>query len=240
MAVSYAGCGWSMVKVSRSRRPAGSWTIYDLRRLFTFLPSEGMDCGEFRGSDALRLLAFLRRAPSRRPTQRLGLTMAVRGPEAPGSLLAPATVKRILAAVSSFYDWAVVAEEYDGDSPMQGCWSGSPRRTPEITACRHDKPTAHLGAAGRGAIADLGFVGPNGGADTDPAVITGYKAARNRPLTRRQKLSNKALAAIRAPVEHGFAHLKNWRVLGKVHTDPKWATALVRALPVLTNRDVSR
>ncbi|KUO07245.1 hypothetical protein AQJ58_36520 [Streptomyces sp. DSM 15324] len=60
-----------------------------------------------------------------------------------------------------------------------------------------------------------------------------------RPLTRGQKLSNKALAAVRAPVEHGFAHLKNWRVLGKVRTDPRWATALVRALLVLTNREVA-
>ncbi|MER6141972.1 hypothetical protein ABT174_18310 [Streptomyces sparsogenes] len=46
------------------------------------------------------------------------------------------------------------------------------------------------------------------------------------------------------PVEHGFAHLRNWRVLGKVRTDPKWATALVRALVrallVLTSREVSR
>ncbi|MET8030337.1 tyrosine-type recombinase/integrase [Streptomyces avermitilis] len=92
---------------------------YDLRRLFTFLTAEGMDWREFRGPDALRLLAFLRRAPSRRPAQRLGLTVVVGGPEAPGSLLAPGTVNRILAAVSSFYDWAVVAEEYDGDSPMQ-------------------------------------------------------------------------------------------------------------------------
>jgi integrase/recombinase XerD len=92
---------------------------YDLRRLFTFLAAEGMDWRDFRGPDALRLLAFLRRAPSRRPAQRLGLTVVVGGPEAPGSLLAPATVNRILAAVSSFYDWAVVAEEYDGDSPMQ-------------------------------------------------------------------------------------------------------------------------
>ncbi|MFD7445968.1 transposase family protein, partial [Streptomyces sp. NPDC059909] len=50
----------------------------------------------------------------------------------------------------------------------------------------------------------------------------------------------KALAAVRAPVEHGFAHLKNWRVLGKVRTDPKRATALVRALLVLTNREVAR
>lgn len=71
-------------------------------------------------------------------------------------------------------------------------------------------------------------------------MICGYKAARNRPLPRGQKLSNKALAAVRAPVEHGFAHLKNWRVLSKVRTDPKWATTLVRALLVLTNREVTR
>jgi DDE superfamily endonuclease len=67
-----------------------------------------------------------------------------------------------------------------------------------------------------------------------------FKAARNKPLTRGQKLSNRALAAVRAPVEHGFAHLKNWRILGKVRTDPKWATALVRALLVLTNQEVAR
>ncbi|MEU0836749.1 site-specific integrase [Streptomyces sp. NPDC005969] len=55
---------------------------YDLRRLFTFLAAEGMDWRAFRGPDALRLLAFLRRAPSRRPAQRLGLTVVVGGPEA--------------------------------------------------------------------------------------------------------------------------------------------------------------
>ncbi|MEU0116716.1 transposase family protein [Streptomyces bobili] len=116
-----------------------------------------------------------------------------------------------------------------------------PGRTSEITACRHDQLTAKLRAAGLGAIADLGFIGlDDSDPDADPAVITGYKAARNRPLTRGQKLSNTALAAARAPVEHGFAHLKNWRLLGKVRTNPKWATALVRALLVLTNREVSR
>ncbi|EGX57737.1 transposase IS4 family protein [Streptomyces zinciresistens K42] len=116
-----------------------------------------------------------------------------------------------------------------------------PGRTSEITACRHEKLTQKLREVGLGAIADLGFVGlDDGGPDADPAVITGYKAARNRPLTRGQKLSNTALAAVRAPVEHGFAHLKNWRILGKVRTDPSWATALVRALLVLTNREVAR
>jgi hypothetical protein len=63
---------------------------------------------------------------------------------------------------------------------------------------------------------------------------------RNRLPTRGQKLSSKALAAVRAPVGHGIAHLKNWRVLGRVRTGPKWVTALVEALLVLTNREVAR
>lgn len=71
-------------------------------------------------------------------------------------------------------------------------------------------------------------------------MITGCKAARSRLLSRGRKPSNKALAAVRTPVGHGFAHLKNRRVLGKVRTDPKWATALVRALLVLTNHEVAR
>ncbi|WP_308406028.1 hypothetical protein [Streptomyces naphthomycinicus] len=66
-----------------------------------------------------------------------------------------------------------------------------PGRFSEITACRHDQLTAKLRAAGLGAIADLGFVGlDHGGPDADPAVITGYKAARDRPLTRGKKLSD--------------------------------------------------
>ncbi|MFD5568968.1 hypothetical protein [Streptomyces cadmiisoli] len=48
------------------------------------------------------------------------------------------------------------------------------------------------------------------------------------------------LAAVRAPVEHGFAHLKSWRVLGMPRTDPTWAAALATALLVLTNREVAR
>ncbi|MEU9992711.1 hypothetical protein AB0E10_39130 [Streptomyces sp. NPDC048045] len=72
-----------------------------------------------------------------------------------------------------------------------------PGRSSEITACRHDQLTAKLRAAGLGAIADLGFVGlDDSGPDAHPAVITGYKAARNRPLTRGQKPSDKALAAV--------------------------------------------
>lgn len=57
-------------------------------------------------------------------------------------------------------------------------------------------------------------------------MITGYKAARNRPLTRGQKLSNTALAAVRAPVEHGFAHRMEtarmaYRVPGEANPHPR-------------------
>ncbi|MER5514184.1 hypothetical protein [Streptomyces sp. NPDC002763] len=71
-------------------------------------------------------------------------------------------------------------------------------------------------------------------------MITGYQAARNRPLTRGRKPANRALAAVRAPAEHGFAHLKNWHLLGKARTKPKRATAPVRTLLVLMDREVTR
>ncbi|MGY0055136.1 transposase family protein [Streptomyces sp. LZ34] len=51
-------------------------------------------------------------------------------------------------------------------------------------------------------------------------VVTGFKATRARNLTPAEKEANRVLAAGRAPVEHGFAHLKNWRILSKLCTDP--------------------
>jgi integrase/recombinase XerD len=93
---------------------------YDLKYLFTFLEKEGLDWQGLRAPHMLGLLAFLRQVPSRRPAQRLGLAVVADGKKGPGRLLSPATVDRILAAVSSFYDWAIVAEEYEhGVSPVQ-------------------------------------------------------------------------------------------------------------------------
>ncbi|WP_405592337.1 hypothetical protein [Streptomyces sp. NBC_01092] len=42
-----------------------------------------------------------------------------------------------------------------------------------------------------------------------PVVITGYRAARGRRLTKAQKEANKLVARERAASEHGFADLKN-------------------------------
>ncbi|MFF6881518.1 transposase family protein [Streptomyces sp. NPDC012474] len=90
-----------------------------------------------------------------------------------------------------------------------------------------------------GAIGDLGFVGLDDDPD-NPVVITGYKAARTQPLTSAKKQVNKLIASVRAVCEHAFAHLKNWRILTELRTDPARATQLLRALLVLTNLEVNR
>ena len=88
---------------------------YDLRYLLEFLDERGLGWNEFGPAAALELLGWLRRRPSRRPAQRLGLSLAV----AQGRLLAPATVARALAAMSSFFEWAITAEMFDRENPMQ-------------------------------------------------------------------------------------------------------------------------
>ena len=89
---------------------------YDLRHLARFLAEQGLDWDDFRRATALEFLGYLRRVPSQRPAQRLGLTVATEQ----GRLLSAATVQRVLAATSSFFDWAIAAEQYvPGENPMQ-------------------------------------------------------------------------------------------------------------------------
>ncbi|KOG21713.1 IS5/IS1182 family transposase [Streptomyces viridochromogenes] len=114
-----------------------------------------------------------------------------------------------------------------------------PGRTHDITAARHDHILAHLRAAGLGALADLGFRGLDNDI-RDPVIVTGFHASRTHKLTPGQKTANRVLAVGRAPVEHGFAHLKNWRTLTKLRADPAHATRLLRALLVLTDLEVNR
>ncbi|MET9935860.1 transposase family protein, partial [Streptomyces sp. NPDC006324] len=114
-----------------------------------------------------------------------------------------------------------------------------PGRTHDNTAARHDHILAHLRAAGLGALADLGFPGLDNDV-FDPVIVTGFHASRTHKLTPGEKTANRVLAIGRAPVEHGFAHLKNWPVLTKLRTDPARATLLLRALLVLTNLEVNR
>ncbi|MET8012031.1 transposase family protein [Streptomyces sp. NPDC005271] len=91
------------------------------------------------------------------------------------------------------------------------------------------KGTLNEAAAGLCALADLGFIGLDDDGD-DPVVVTGLKATRARKLAPAEKEANRVLAAGRVPVERGFAHLKNCRILTKLRTDPSRATHLLRAL----------
>ena len=112
---------------------------YDLRHLVSFLDRHGMTWSEFRPSTALEFLAYLRRIPSRRPAQRLGLGIAT----GDGRLLSAATVARMLAATSSFFEWAIAAEEYAGaDNPMQ-------RRVDHALGVISDRHQPFVGAASR-------------------------------------------------------------------------------------------
>ncbi|MTE17645.1 hypothetical protein F0L17_00540 [Streptomyces sp. TRM43335] len=88
-------------------------------------------------------------------------------------------------------------------------------------------------------MADFGFRGLDNDI-LDPAIVTGYAAGRTHKLTPGEKAANRVLAVGRAPVEHGFAHLRNWRILTKLRTDPARTTQLLRALLALTNLEVNR
>lgn len=120
-------------------------------------------------------------------------------------------------------------------------WISSARRgaASEITAARHEHLADRLREAGLGALADLGFTGLDPSPE-DPVIITGYKATATRKLTPAQRHANQALSAARAPVEHGFSDLKNWRILTRLRLDPGKATILLRALLVLTRQHTTR
>jgi integrase len=92
---------------------------YDLRHFSQFLALRGLGYADFRPPDALELLAYLRRLPSHGPARRLApvLTTTDAGPAT--TYLAPATVNRILAAVSSFYEYLIVAGQVTGaENPL--------------------------------------------------------------------------------------------------------------------------
>jgi hypothetical protein len=120
-------------------------------------------------------------------------------------------------------------------------WISSARRgaASEITAARHDHLAGQLRAAGLGALADLGFTGLDPDPE-DPVIITGWKSTRTRKTTPAQRRANQALSAARAPVEHGFSDLKNWRILTRLRLSPAKATTVLRALLVLTRQHTTR
>jgi site-specific recombinase XerD len=92
---------------------------YDLRHFLRFLAGEGCEWANFQAQRAPDLLHYLRHVRSSGHPRRAELRpVSVDGGDA-GRVLAPASVHRILAAVASFYEWAIAVGEYDADSPLQ-------------------------------------------------------------------------------------------------------------------------
>lgn len=88
-------------------------------------------------------------------------------------------------------------------------------------------------------LADLGFTGLDDDTD-DPVIITGRQATRGHPVTAAQKDANRRVSRERAPNEHSFADVQNWRILTKIRMNARHATTLLRALLVLTNAEIRR
>ena len=92
-----------------------------------------------------------------------------------------------------------------------------------------------MGWSGGGALADLGFTGLDPDPE-DPVIITGWKSTATCKTIPSERHANQALSAARAPVEHSFSDLKNWRIPTRLRLDLARATTVLRALPVLTRQ----
>lgn len=91
---------------------------YDLRHLWRFLDRDGLSWEQFAPRHAIALLEYLRTVPSRRPRQRMALTVVVDA-DGPATKLAASTVNRILAAVSSFYEYVIMTGLFERLNPIE-------------------------------------------------------------------------------------------------------------------------
>jgi integrase len=88
---------------------------HDLQKLFAFLAEAGIPAAAFTPARAVEFLQWLRLVSSSRRAQRLELGVATGG----GRVLSAKTCNRVMAAVSSFYEFLIASEAYAGrDNPI--------------------------------------------------------------------------------------------------------------------------
>ena len=85
---------------------------YDLQHFTRFLVDRGLTYAEFTPPRSLDLLEYLRALPARRPVQHLGLVRCDVQDGHPVRRLAAPTINRILASISSFYEYFIVAGQF--------------------------------------------------------------------------------------------------------------------------------
>lgn len=92
---------------------------HDLQHFMRFLAQQDLGYTEFRPPHALLLLEYLRGLPSRNHVQRLAPVLCTTaGPS--GTRLSAPSINRILAAVSSFYEYLILSEQLTrSENPIQ-------------------------------------------------------------------------------------------------------------------------
>jgi integrase len=93
---------------------------YDLQHFYRFLTQTGLTLDTFKPPQALTFLNYLRSITTRRHSQRRQLVRVALDQDAPATYLAATTINRILAAVSSFYEYLIVTGQFvAGENPIQ-------------------------------------------------------------------------------------------------------------------------
>ena len=94
---------------------------FDLLHFMTFLKAQRLTYQEFRPSHALLFLEYLSTRPIRKQARRLAPVLSTTTDEGYSTTrLSPATINRILAAVSSFYEYLILSEQFSAcENPIQ-------------------------------------------------------------------------------------------------------------------------
>lgn len=92
---------------------------HDLLHFYQFLELAGLNIDRFGPPESLLLLEHLRQVPSSRRAGRLDLVLATIANGSSATRLAPATVNRIFAAISSFYEYLIVSGRWPTENPIQ-------------------------------------------------------------------------------------------------------------------------
>lgn len=92
---------------------------HDLLHFARFLEKEGLTYGDFRPVHTLALLNYLSALPNRSQAHRLTPVLVIATEGEPATRLSPATINRILAAVSSFYEYLILSGQLDVENPVE-------------------------------------------------------------------------------------------------------------------------
>jgi len=94
---------------------------YDLLHFMSFLQEQQLTYDDFRPPHALLFLEYLSELPSEKAARRLGLVLSTTTASgASATRLSPSTINRVFAAVSSFYEYLILAGHFtDRENPIQ-------------------------------------------------------------------------------------------------------------------------